>query len=543
MGNCLGTTSISSSNRAAAAPAALPIDTLFKFPSPPPTLPPGGGFATGEIDLGGLQLRQVTSFHKIWTAPGDLGATFLEPSDIPDGFSMLGCYAQPNNQPLFGWVLVAKTNAADQSGEILKQPTDYTLVISANDDPNSAHFWLPTPPDGFRAVGLVVTASPEKPPLDKLRCVRSDFTDEAESESLIWGDATGNVNVYGLRPKARGSNAKSVSVGTFTVQSNAVALSCLFNKSSVLSAMPNQAQIEAVFRSYAPYIYFHPDETYLPSSVNWYFSNGVLLYKKGEESKPVRVEPDGSNLPQGGSNDGSYWLDLPVEPDASIVKKGDLQSAEAYLHVKPVLGGSGTDIQVWVFYPFNGPATAKVGVVERIPLGRIGAHVGDWEHVTLRISNFDGILRRVYFAEHSGGRWVDASRLEFDGGGGNRFVGYSSLNGHATYAAAGVVMQGGGSAGIRNDTAKSAMVMDTGARFAVVAAAGVEEPPWLNYYRKWGPTRSYDSVGEVKRLERLVPESLKGQLDKVVKALPAELFGEDGPTGPKMKNNWDGDEK
>ncbi|XP_047967948.1 uncharacterized protein LOC125211997 [Salvia hispanica] len=540
MGNCLPSTGTSSSNKAAtaAARAALPIDTLFKFPSPPPTLPPGGGFATGEIDLGGLQLRQVTSFDKIWTAPGELGATFLEPSNIPDGFSMLGCYAQPNNQPLFGWVLVAKTDATDQSGQILKQPTDYTLIHS-----EPAYFWLPTPPDGFRAVGLVVTASSEKPPLDKIRCVRSDFTDEAETESLIWGNANGDFNVYGLRPKTRGSNAKSVSAGTFTVQSNEVGLSCLLNKTSILSAMPNLAQIEAVFRSYAPFIYFHPDEIYLPSSVNWYFSNGALLYKKGEESNPVRVEPDGSNLPRGGSNDGSYWLDLPVEPvRASEVKKGNLESAEAYVHVKPVLGGSGTDIQVWIFYPFNGPATAKVGIVDRIPLGKIGAHVGDWEHVTLRISNFDGILRRVYFAEHSGGRWVEASQLEFSGGG-NRFVGYASLNGHATYAAAGVVMQGGGSAGIRNDTARSAMVMDTAARFKVVAAEGVEEPLWLNYYRKWGPTRSHDSVEEVKRLEKLVPASVKGQLDKVVKALPAELFGEDGPTGPKMKNYWDGDER
>ncbi|XP_057786654.1 hypothetical protein At1g04090-like [Salvia miltiorrhiza] len=543
MGNCLRT-NYSSTNKAA---AVLPIDTVFKLPSPLPTWPPGAGFATGEIDLGGLQVRQVTSFHRIWTAyqggPDGLGATFLEPSPIPDGFSMLGSYAQPNNQPLFGSVLVAKTDAADQSGEILKQPTDYTLI--SPDDPNSAHFWLPTPPDGFKAVGLVVTASPEKPPLDRIRCVRSDFTDDAETETLIWGNANG-INVYGLRPKTRGTNAKSLGIGTFIAQNNGdttLALSCLMNKNSASSAMPNQAQIKAVFGSYAPYVYFHPDEIYLPSSVNWYFSNGALLYKKGEESNPVRVEPDGSNLPQGGLNDGLYWLDLPVEPEeGSRVKKGDLRSAEAYLHVKPVLGGSGTDIQVWLFYPFNGPATAKVGMIEKIPLGKIGGHVGDWEHVTLRISNFDGALRRVYFAEHSGGRWVDSSVLEFESG--NRFAGYSSLNGHATYSRAGVVMQGGGDLGIRNDTAKSAMVVDTGASFAVVAAEeGAVEPPWLNYYRKWGPTRSYDIVEEVDKVVKLLPESVKQQVEKLVKALPTEIFGEDGPTGPKMKNNWDGDEK
>ncbi|KAL1532266.1 hypothetical protein AAHA92_32295 [Salvia divinorum] len=522
------------------AAAPLPIDTAFKLPSPPPTWPQGGGFATGEIDLGGLQVRQVTTFRKISTA--DSGAAFLEPSSIPDGFSMLGCYAQPSHQPLFGWVLVAKTNAADQSGQILKQPTDYTLV-SNNDN---AHFWLPAPPDGFKAVGLVVTASPEKPPLDKIYCVRNDFTDEAEAESPIWGDAGGNMNVYGLRAKARGSNGKSaVRVGTFTVQTNdnntLLPLSCLINKSSAFSSMPNKAQIEAVFGSYAPYIYFHPDEKYLPSSVNWYFSNGVLLYKKGEESNPVPVKPDGSNLPQGGSNDGLYWLDLPAGPDGDRVKKGDLASAMAYLHIKPVQGGLATDIQVWVFYPFNGPAAAKVPFINRIELGRIGEHVGDWERVTLRISNLDGTLQRVYFAQHGGGQWVDASQLEFSGG--NRFVVYSSRNGLAAYPKAGLVLQGGGVVGLRNDAAKSAMVMDTGARFAVVAGEGAAEPPWLNYYRKWGPTRNFDFVEEVKHIvNRLLSDSARKQLEKLVNGLPKEVFGVDGPVGPKTKAIWDGDE-
>ncbi|KAG6391411.1 hypothetical protein SASPL_149165 [Salvia splendens] len=525
-----------SSSNVKSAAVPLPIDTVFKLPSPPPTWPPGGGFATGEMDLGGLQVRQVTTFQKISTTykggPADLGATFLEPSPIPDGFTMLGSYAQPNNQPLFGWVLVAKTNAVDTLGQILKQPTDYTL-ISTNDD---AHFWLPTPPDGFRAIGLVVTASPEKPALDKICCVRADFTDEAETKSQIWG------NVYVVR----GSNAKSVSVGTFTIQGNdnntLTPLSCLINKDSALSAMPNQAQIEAVFASYAPFMYFHPREKYLPSSVNWYFSNGALLFKKGEESNPVAVLPEGSNLPQGGTNDGLYWLDLPAEPDGTRVKMGDLPSAMAYLHFKPVLGGSATDIQVWVFYPFNGPAAAKVGPFKRVELGKIGEHVGDWEHVTLRISNLDGILRRVYFAEHGGGQWVDSSELEFSGGG-NRFSVYSSRNGHAAYRKAGLVVQGGDFVGLRNDAAKSAVVMDTGARFAVVAGEGVVEPPWLNYYRKWGPTRSYDTVEELKNAGKFLPGFLKKQLAKLVNGLPPEVFGEDGPIGPKMKNNWDGDEK
>jgi hypothetical protein len=308
--------------------------------------------------------------------------------------------------------------------------------------------------------------------------------------------------------------------------------------------MPNLDQIKAIFQAYSPWIYFHPDEEYLPSSVEWYFVNGALLYERGEESKPVPIESNGSNLPQGGSNDGAYWLDLPVEEGAKDrVKKGDLQDSRVYLHIKPMFGAAFTDIVVWVFYPFNGPSKAKVEFIN-IPLGKIGEHVGDWEHLTLRISNFNGELLSIYFSEHSGGTWVNSSELEFQNG--NKAVTYSSLHGHAMYAKPGLVLQGSGSIGIRNDTAKSKKFIDTGTNSLVVAAEylgmAITEPPWLNYFRKWGPKLTYDIAEEIKKVEKLLPGKLKSAFDKFVRSLPSEVLGEEGPTGPKLKRNWTGDE-
>jgi hypothetical protein len=308
--------------------------------------------------------------------------------------------------------------------------------------------------------------------------------------------------------------------------------------------MPTLDQVQAIFQAYSPRIYFHPDEEYLPSSARWYFTNGALLYKKDEESKPVPIESTGSNLPQGGSNDGSYWLDLPVEEAArERVKRGDLQDCQVYLHIKPMLGATFTDIVAWLFYPFNGPGRAKVDLIT-VPLGKTGQHVGDWEHVTLRISNFNGQLCGIYLSAHSGGTWYDVSELEFQNG--NKAVIYSSLNGHAMYAKPGLVLQGSGNIGIRNDTAKSNKFIDTGARFSVVSAeymgSSVVEPPWLNYLRKWGPNITYDLAEEAETVEKLLPGKLKSAFDKFVKSLPKEIFGEEGPTGPKLKRNWTGDE-
>ena len=45
---------------------------------------------------------------------------------------------------------------------------------------------------------------------------------------------------------------------------------------------------------------------------------------------------------------------------------------------------------MWFFYPFNGPARARLLGVSTWQLGSIDSHVGDWEHLTFRVSNFSG---------------------------------------------------------------------------------------------------------------------------------------------------------
>ncbi|KAK9125760.1 hypothetical protein Scep_014606 [Stephania cephalantha] len=538
-----------------------PIETVFKLPSPLPVLPQGEGFATGTINLGGLEVSQVSTFSKIWATheggPDNLGVTFFEPLPILNGFFMLGCYAQPNKKALFGWVLAGK----DGGTGALKMPVDYTLVWSSESSKikqeGNGYIWLPVPPNGYKPVGYLVTNSPEKPPLDKIRCVCSDFTDDVEPELLIWEhDNVGNFNdisVKSLRPTNRGTQALGVSVGTFVAlvndSSSPLPISCLKNKEFNLSFMPNLSQIEGLIQAYAPLVYIHPDDLYLPSSVGWFFSNGARLYKKGNESNHVPIDPTGLNLPQGGSDDGSYWIDLPVDNGAKEkVKKGDLGGAGAYFHIKPMLGATFSDIAIWVFYPFNGPARAKVELVS-VPLGRIGEHVGDWEHITLRISNFNGELWRVYFSQHSGGTWVDASEVEFQGGK-NKVLAYASLHGHAFYSKPGLFLQGNNKIGIgiRDDAAKSEIVMDTGSRFAIVSAKYfknevISVPPWLNFYGKWGPKADYDIAMELEKIERVLPRNLKASFESAVNGLPNELLGEDGPTGPKAKDNWNGDER
>ncbi|CAK9149966.1 unnamed protein product [Ilex paraguariensis] len=549
-----------------------PEQETFSLPAPMPQWPEGQGFASGTINLGEIEVLQLTKFEFVWgcnlSQNKKKGVSFYKPIGVPDGYFSFGYYCQSNEKPLRGFVLVAREVVSPEpekscscdpdNSPALLRPLDYTLIWSPDvgSEENldgGGYFWLPQPPEGYKALGFVVTNRPKKPDLEEVRCVRANLTDQCEAFSLILNASSKSsqlpFEVWKTRPQHRGMLGNGVSVGTFFcssfwISSKELHVACLKNLNPLSTAMPNLDQIHALIRHYGPTVFFHPDEVYLPSSVSWFFKNGALLYRNGE-SIGETIDAGGSNLPGGGTNDGECWIDLPGNDRR--VKYGNLESAKLYVHVKPAIGGAFTDIVMWVFCPFNGPATLKVGVVN-VPLSKIGQHVGDWEHFTLRVSNFSGELSGVYFSQHSGGEWVDIFDLEFIEG--NKAVVYSSKSGHASFPHPGSYIQGSSKLGIgvRNDAARSCYYVDSSIQYEIVAAEYlgdrvVNEPCWLQYMREWGPTIVYDSRTELDKIISFLPLMLRYSVDSICDKFPVELSGEEGPTGPKEKNNWVGDER
>ncbi|XP_057450158.1 hypothetical protein At1g04090-like [Lotus japonicus] len=558
------------------ANSAVTLPQRFSLPSPLPQWPQGQGFASGIINLGELEVCSVTSFELVWNSNVMVemrkAVAFYKPVGIPDGFHVLSHYCQPSyNKPLWGFVLVAREVEACSSEKIeigdqnklpaLRKPLDYTLVWCSNAGSkeivtSSAYFWLPQPPEGYKALGYLVTKKPDKPNLDEMSCVRADLTDKCEPYRQIL-DVSSEIpefpfSVWSLRPCDRGMMGKGVSVGTFFCSScvnmgEQLPVVCLKNLNPVLPAMPCLQQIHALIEHYGPTVYFHPEEVYLPSSVDWFFSNRAMLFRKGVSTGEA-IDAGGSNLPIGGTNDGEFWIDLPCDDDdqREFVKHGDLKGAKLYVHVKPALGGTFTDLAMWVFCPFNGPSTLKFGITS-IAFSKVGEHVGDWEHFTLRICNFSGELWSIYFSQHSGGKWVDSYDLEYING--NKAIVYSSKSGHASFPHPGTYIQGSSKLGIgiRNDACSSNLYVDSSIQYEIVAAEYlgdvVREPQWLQYMREWGPKIVYGSKTELDKIINALPFRLRISFVNLVKKLPVELYGEEGPTGPKEKNNWIGDER
>ncbi|KAK9075041.1 hypothetical protein SSX86_003360 [Deinandra increscens subsp. villosa] len=526
----------------------------FFLPSPLPQWPQGQDFATGRINLGELEVAMVKDFELIssYTPKKSKtgGITFYKPVSIPDGFLTFGHYCQLTDQQLRGYVLVARDVGNAETGSLpaLKSPLGYELAWNSG----AIYVWQPSPPDGYRALGFVVTDDGSEPDVEAVRCVRDDLTENCQVDDVIL--ETTSFRVWNTKACKTGMFCKGVTVGTFfcTTDSDSgdeLDICCLRNVSPGLEAMPNMEQIEALIDHYGPTVYFHPDEIYLPSSVPWFFNNGALLFRKGK-SDGISIDPAGSILPQGGKNDGEFWMNLPEDDnELSFVKHGNLESAELYVHVKPALGGTFTDIAMWIFCPFNGPVTFTVELINlNIEMNRVGEHVGDWEHFTLRISNFDGELWSVYFSEHSGGEWVDASNVEFITG--NKPIVYSSKCGHASFPNAGTYIQGSSKFGIgvKNDVAKSDRFIDSSKRYRIIAAeylggGVVAEPDWLQYMREWGPTVLYDGRSELEKIISHLPFLIRLTVETLIDLFPVELYGEEGPTGPKEKDNWYGDER
>ncbi|KAH0755575.1 hypothetical protein KY290_025845 [Solanum tuberosum] len=542
----------------------------FTLPSPIPQWPQGKGFAQGKICLGEIEAVQITKFKKIWSCTPLFGksksVSFYKPDEIPQGFSIVGHYCQPDGvKNITGYVLAVKDlkpkkSLQDAASKLpaLAKPMNYTLVYNANGlYKEVGYIWLPNAPVGYKAMGFVATAEPNEPNLDEVKCVRADLTESCETCEVVYSAnsifAKRQFQVWKTRPCMRGMLCRGVSVGTFFcstsfTKGDDLTVACLKNFDSSLQAMPNLEQVHALIKHYGPTVYFHPDEIYLPSSVPWFFSNGALLFKDGKDSG-IAIDAKGSNLPAGGRNDGKYWLDLPNKDveNRQTVKCGKIETAELYVHVKPAEGGTFTDIAMWIFFPFNGPATLKVGLMN-LSLNKVGEHVCDWEHYTLRISNFSGELCSVYFSEHSGGEWVDACDLEFIEG--NKSVVYASRNGHASFPHPGCYLQGNTKLGIgaRNDCAKSKHYVDSSSKYRIIAAeylgeGTVVEPPWLQYMREWGPTIEYKSGYEVDEIIKHLPSFFRFSVETLIELFPTELYGEAGPTGPKEKNNWFGDER
>lgn len=209
--------------------------------------------------------------------------------------------------------------------------------------------------------------------------------------------------------------------------------------SDVGSSFNEMAHLQALARKHAPVFYFHPDEVFMPSSPEWFLDRVGMKIGKHIIIEPGTMHPTQDLLTQkgtvpgtgvaydsGGAEQDSIHLFIGKEMDNtySATAAGNVESVRCFARPHPVTKPNGAkyiDIPYAVFFPYNGNAEAYIdhnagldpiknawNLLHRIYnttissslINQGGAHEGDWEHLTVRLSVPEEELVAVYYSAH-----------------------------------------------------------------------------------------------------------------------------------------------
>ena len=213
--------------------------------------------------------------------------------------------------------------------------------------------------------------------------------------------------------------------------------------------------LRQLIHRHAPVIHFHSEEVYYPAKVEWYLARAQLI--DGRTGAVLKQHPAPGDLPPGPPDPGApeaNWLTLDpdmagpaLEPHLSPPgdpRRGSLTDACAYVRAvhHPALGA--TDLQFWMFYPFDGPGLIRLRPFafsarrcdELLSLWPGGMHEADWELAVVRIDHATLQPCAAFLSQHNSGdaHVGDAALAALERDGDGRIQLYSSLYGHATYA-------------------------------------------------------------------------------------------------------------
>lgn len=205
-------------------------------------------------------------------------------------------------------------------------------------------------------------------------------------------------------------------------------------------------RLRQVIAQYTPVLYLHPDERYLPCSVDWYFERSQLWREEpvaNETSRRTLLLSKGqvnaAQLLEIQQHHPHHQLHIEIEPLARHgMQRSELDDVPLYVVVKEVLSKEAhveaVEINYLTFYAFNGPYT--IGVP---PFAfEAGAHDGDWEHFTVRLDAEAAHMVGCYYHAHrpQDGQWLPADSMPKTATG--QPIAYVANGAHGLYTGPGV---------------------------------------------------------------------------------------------------------
>ncbi len=200
-----------------------------------------------------------------------------------------------------------------------------------------------------------------------------------------------------------------------------------------------------VIQKYTPTIYLHPYDNHHPMAIEGFLSASSMLDQSGNTLMSGLTPADlatysaatnylrfTNNVFPTAGND--FETGDPIVPATA---SGWGQS-NAPIYVKTIDYGSYIDLKFYMFYAINGFQTFQAGIIVNFKTqpylfdwANFALHQGDWEHVTVRISEDTTQLLGVFYSQHGKAAWVANPSLD-----GTHSVVYSAWDSHANYPTA-----------------------------------------------------------------------------------------------------------
>ena len=368
--------------------------------------------------VGELELFYTDRMVLAWNDGGSGGSyngSFWVP-DVPAGYKPLGHIAVSGYGQPAGMTVVKLAGA----GSALAYPVDFVAFWydGGSGASMSTQFWKPIPPAGYVSLGTVCSINTyAKPALDSVVCVRSDLVVAASIGGSHWNDSGSGGDQDGSSWDIV-APAGAIDINAFQGQRShsppSETVYCLKASAAAPPSAPSDAQVASMINGYGPVFKFHPDEPWMPDDP------AVILNDPGTRLKWMTVQNESSNpgfaqtdLGSSTTSSGTIARDIqqalshPMANDPSFkylldypfaLAGGNLSRTKAWVRVQPHISGhpgrphQNTELQFWIFYPYNGPGKSRMTVGDIYteyydPTGTYGIHYSDWECVRVRLTN------------------------------------------------------------------------------------------------------------------------------------------------------------
>jgi hypothetical protein len=285
--------------------------------------------------------------------------------------------------------------------------------------------------------------------------------------------------------------------------------------------------LQQIVESFAPQVRISSRDLWNPVSVEWFLARSELrfqtdtprFWKKTISSQQILEYPTQETLisqnlthknkthqtygAASSHRDGRWYLKLKTPEFYTGMSSDEIESGKAPVYVHILHRNDHTiDLQYFFFYAYNGNVIDK--------LSTAGAHEGDWEHITVRLS--DQVLQPtweittdheyligIFYARHGKeGRWYMDEKLDgssIDNGyrlleNSNHPIVYSAKGGHASYTHPQAPQKRYVPFGVRlrfldDHTDDSGQWWDTW-KNCVILDPALPELKWMHFVGQWG---------------------------------------------------------